>query len=111
MTQEEKILKENIMMRVRFIYGVKSLPRVFVPKLALLATLVAMAGFFISVPNVLHNMPSLFEVGNLIRFFVVAFLNTKIAIQVIGFGTLAVVFFLVRDVTRALREVHVFQTA
>ena len=110
MTQEELILKQQIMMRVRFVYGVKSLPRVFIPKLALLASLVAVAGFFVSVPNVLHNMPNLFEVENFARFFVTAFLNTKIAIQAISLGTVAVMFLMVRDLTRTLRETRVFQT-
>ncbi len=103
MTKEELILKEQIMMRVRFIYGVKSLPRVFIPKLALLASLVAVAGFFVSVPNVLHNMPSLFEIGNFTRFVVTAFLNTKLAIQVMSIVSFAVTVFMVRDITKVFR--------
>ena len=103
MTKEEQILKNEIMMRVRFVYGVKSLPRVFVPKLALLASLVAVAGFFASMPHVLRNMPSLFEVGNFTRFVVSAFLNTKLAIQIIGLGSLAVSVFMVRDIAKVFR--------
>ena len=103
MTKEELILKEQIMMRVRFIYGVRALPRVFVPKLAVLASLVAVAGFFVSVPNVLHNMPSLFEIGNFTRFVVSAFLNTKLAIQIVSLGSLAVTLFMLRDIAKVFR--------
>jgi len=103
MTKEESILREQIMMRVRFVYGVRALPRVFMPKLAILASLVAVAGFFVSFPNVLHNMPSLFEIGDFSRFIVAAFLNTKLAIQVVSLGSFAVAIFIVRDITKVFR--------
>ena len=74
MTKEESILREQIMMRVRFVYGVRALPRVFMPKLAILASLVAVAGFFVSFPNVLHNMPSLFANSDFIRIIVAGIL-------------------------------------
>src|SRR3989344_5633938 len=103
MTKEESILKDQIMMRVRFVYGVKSLPRVFIPKLAVLASLVAIAGFFVSVPNVIHNMPSLFEIGDFVRFLTAAFINTKLAIQLMSLGSFAVAVFMVRDITKVFR--------
>jgi hypothetical protein len=103
MTKEESILKDQIMMRVRFVYGVKSLPRVFIPKLALLASLVAIAGFFVSVPNVLQNMPSLFEIQSFANFFMAAFLNTKITIQAVSLGTLLIVALMVRDIAKVFR--------
>ena len=103
MTKEELALKQQIMMRVRFVYGVKSLPRVFIPKLAVLASLLAVAGFFVSVPNVLQNMPSLFEIGDFVRFIIAAFLNTKLAIQLMSLGSFAVAVFMVRDITKVFR--------
>ncbi|MBI2475669.1 MAG: hypothetical protein HYV67_00300 [Candidatus Taylorbacteria bacterium] len=103
MNRQEIILKENIMRRVRFIYGVKSLPRVFVPKIALLASLVAAAGFFVSVPNVLRNMPSFLELPKVLRFLTAAFLNTRFAIQAIAIGTLIVLFYMARDVIKTFR--------
>ncbi|MDO8483155.1 MAG: hypothetical protein Q7S86_05055 [bacterium] len=104
MTKEESILKDQIMMRVRFVYGVKSLPRVFIPKLAVLASLVAVAGFFVSVPNVLQNMPSLFEIQSFANFFMAAFLNTKLSIQVVSLGTLIIIGLMVRDMMKVFRS-------
>ncbi|GEM_PF-723399 len=103
MNRQEQILKEDIMWRVRFIYGVKSLPRVFVPKIALLASLVAVAGFFVSVPNVLRNMPNFVELPKFFQFVVAAFLNTKFAIQAIAIGTLIVLFYILRDIVKTFR--------
>lgn len=103
MTKEELILKKNIMMRVRFIYGIKSLPRIFVPKIALLATLVAVAGFFVSMPHVLKNTPSFFEIQNFTHFFVAAFLNTKFTIQVVLLGTLVILGLMVHDIMKVFR--------
>lgn len=103
MTKEEQILKNEIMMRVRFVYGVRSLPRVFIPKLALLASLVAVAGFFVSMPHVFANMPSLFDIQNFSQFFVTAFLNTKLTIQLVSFGTLIILGLMVRDIMRVFR--------
>ncbi|KKU68142.1 MAG: hypothetical protein UX89_C0007G0038 [Parcubacteria group bacterium GW2011_GWA2_47_16] len=103
MTKEESILKDQIMMRVRFVYGVKSLPRVFIPKLAVLASLVAIAGFFVSVPNVIHNMPSLFEIGDFVRFLTAAFINTKFYIQAVSLGTIIIAGLMLRDIMKVFR--------
>ncbi|MDO8590954.1 MAG: hypothetical protein Q7R65_03170 [bacterium] len=100
MTNQEKIMKEDIMRRVLFIYGLKSLPRVFVPKIALLASLLAAAGFFVSLPNVLRNMPSFLELPKFFEFLTAAFLNTGFAIQIIALGTLVVFFYMVRDIVK-----------
>src|SRR3989338_5616030 len=100
MTKEEQILKNEIMMRVRFVYGVRALPRVFVPKLALLASLVAVAGFFVSMPHVLRNMPSLFEIGKFMEFIAAAFLNTNLIVQAVMLGTLVLLGLMVRDIAK-----------
>jgi hypothetical protein len=105
MTNQEQILKNQIMMRVRFIYGVKSLSRVFVPKLALLASLVAIAGFFVSFPNVFRNMPSLLEITRFADFAMSAFVHTKLFVQAVSLGTLVLVAYMVRDI------IQFFQTS
>ncbi|MSU55327.1 MAG: hypothetical protein EXS46_02185 [Candidatus Taylorbacteria bacterium] len=102
MNYEDLVLKNKIMMRVRFIYGLKSLPRVFVPKLAVLMSLVAVSSFFVSMPHVLQNMPSLFEIQNFTYFIVSALLNTKLAIQIAFLGTLTVVGFMLRDIKNVI---------
>lgn len=104
MTQEELILKKNIMMRVRFIYGVKSLSRVFVPKIALLATLVAVAGFFVSFPNVLRNMPNFLEVTKFTEFTITAFFHTKLVTQTVFIGVLVLLGYIVRDIIQVFQS-------
>lgn len=96
-------LKSDIMKRVLFIYGVKRLPAVFLPKFAILSTLVAVTGFFVSLPNVFRNMPSLFETQKFVQFLTSAFLNTRFAVQAFAVLSLVVLFYLARDVFQTLR--------
>ncbi|MEK7575099.1 MAG: hypothetical protein AAB511_02625 [Patescibacteria group bacterium] len=103
MNIQEQILKDDIMKRVRFVYGMKALPRVFLPKLAVLSSLVAVAGFFVSMPNVLKNMPSLLEIPSFFGFFTAAFLNTSTTIQLLSLGTIAVLFYMVRDIVNTVQ--------
>lgn len=97
------MLKDDIMRRVRFVYGMKRLPAVFVPKIAVLASLVAVASFFVSMPNVLGNMPSLLEMPQFFAFITSAFMNTSPTIQAISVGVLAVVVYMVRDIVKTFR--------
>lgn len=103
MTQEELILKENVMKRVRFIYMAKRVATPLVAKFAVLTGLVSFASLFVSMPHVLQNMPSLFEVERVTRFFTAAFLNTKLAIQVIALGTIVVTCYMLRDISLVFR--------
>ncbi len=102
MTKQEQILKDNIMRRVMFIYGVKRLPSVFLPKLAILSTLVAFTGFFVSVPNVFRNMPNILDVQKFFAFSTSAFLNTRLTIQIISLGALVMFFYMLRDLFKVL---------
>jgi len=92
------------MKRVRFIYSMKRAVNLVTPKIAVLAVFVVVASFFVSVPNVIRNMPNFFEIGRLFEFSVSAFLNTKFAIQAISVGTLMMVFYIARDIFKAFRE-------
>jgi|SRR3989344_3167596 len=102
MNSQEIILKDNIMQRVRFIYCLKNLPRVFMPKFAVLASLVATIGFFVSVPNVLRNMPSFLETPKLLEFLTSAFLNTKFVTQAIALSAIIMLFYIIRDIVKTL---------
>lgn len=97
-------------MRVRFIYGVKALPGVFIPKLALLASMVAVTGFFVSMPNVLSNMPNILDIGNFMNFLMSAFVNTKLAVQMACMVATVVSLFMLRDVVKTFRETRAFST-
>lgn len=105
MNIQEQMLKDDIMKRVRFIYGMKALPRVFLPKLAVLTSLVAVAGFFVSVPNVIKNMPSLLETSKFVEFVSAAFLNTGFVTQAVAVGAIVVLFYMLRDIVNTLRGV------
>jgi len=91
------------MARVRFIYGVKNFSRVFVPKLALLASLVAVAGFFVSFPNVFHNMPSFFEMTKFANFTLSAFLHTQLFVQAVFVGTIILFGYIIRDIVQVFQ--------
>lgn len=103
MNTQEQVLKNNIMMRVRFVYGMKALPRVFLPKIALLSAMLATGGFFVSLPNVLKNMPSLLEMPKFLTFASSAFLNTRFAVQIVAVGSIIVLFYMLRDIVNTLR--------
>lgn len=104
MTKEEFVLKEMIMTRVRFIHAWKSVTASLAVKFALFAALIVAASFFVSVPHILKNMPSLFEIKGFAQFFVAAFLNTKLATQAITLGGLVVFFYMLRDIARVFRS-------
>ena len=103
MNYDDTVLKESIMRRVRFVYAVKNNALPFALKFAVFASLVAAGSFFVSVPHVIRNMPSLFEVKSFAAFFVAAFLNTKMVIQAISVATLALLFFMLRDIRKTFR--------
>lgn len=111
MTYEEMILKENIMRRVRFIWGFKRLGTVLTAKFALFAALVAGASFFVSVPNVLRNMPSFTQIGDFSQFVASAFLNTKVFVQLASLAAITLLYFMARDIVRAFRDSRVLAHA
>ena len=111
MEYENLVLKESIMSRVRFIYRMKSVATPLVAKFAVFASLVAIAGFSVSLPNVLRNMPSLLDIGNFAHFFVAAFINTKFVVQAMSLGTCAVLFFMARDIFKVFTDSKVLKTA
>lgn len=96
----DNILIQEIMWRVRFIYGVKSLPRVLMPKVALLAVLFALMSVFVSMPHVIANMPSFFDVEQFFRFVTAAFVNTKLVIQGALLAGIILFGVMLRDITR-----------
>ncbi|MES2087571.1 MAG: hypothetical protein V4467_01110 [Patescibacteria group bacterium] len=100
MTKQEEFLKQQIMQRVLFVYGLKRLPAIFLPKVAIFSTLLALCGFFVSVPNVLKNMPSLLETQKFLQFMTSAFLNTRLIIQIVAVAVVIVLFYMVKDLVK-----------
>ena len=103
MNYEDMVLRENIMRRVRFIYSVKNNALAFVAKFAVLVFFIVAGSFLVSVPNIINNMPSIFEIGNFVNFFMLAFLKTGLIIQAISLGTIAAIFYIVRDIVKTFR--------
>jgi hypothetical protein len=103
MNIQDKNLKSDVMKRVLFIYGVKRLPSVFLPKFAILASIFALTGFSVSLPNVIKNMPSLFETQKFVEFMMSAFLNTRFVVQAFTLVSLVVLFYMARDLVKTLR--------
>lgn len=99
---QDNFLKQQVMQRVLFIYGLKRLPAVFLPKLAIFSTLVAVSSFFVSMPNVLKNMPSFLETQKFFQFAASAFLNTRFTIQLVSLAVLVVLFLMARDLIKTL---------
>ncbi len=108
MTYEDLILKEAIMRRVRFIHALKTLAVPLATKLSAAAALAMFAAFFVSLPDVVHNMPSVFEVSHFAKFALTAFLKTRIVIQVASLAMFALVFGMTADIVRVFREPGVF---
>lgn len=81
MTLEKKMednkLSGKIMKKVRAIFLLR---RLALPSFVFLASVVVIV-FTVSVSNVLANMPDLFNVQAVIRFFVTAFAHTDIVIK------------------------------
>ncbi len=98
------------MRRVRFIHALKSAGTPLIAKFAVFAGLLALAGFFVSFPHVVKNMPSFFEMEQFFRFVLVAFLNTKMAIQAITLGTLILLLLMMRDVVNVFRGTLAWKT-
>lgn len=94
------------MQRVRFIYNAKAVGHLLLAKAAILASLLAISGFFVSIPNVLKNMPSLFDISNVALFSLSAFENTDFMIQIISIGTVVVIFYIFRDIVKTFRGVR-----
>lgn len=91
------------MRRVRFIYAIRKLAKVLALRFGLLSVFVAAASFWVSVPHILSNMPSFFELSKLFQFSVNAFLNTNLVIQLFTSASVLVLFYLVRDTVKILR--------
>lgn len=101
-TREE--LKNRIMRRVYIAHAVRYVfrPRVFQLSLIALSTLSLFA--FVSISNVVENMPNTF--GEQLGFLATAAANTEIGVQfVLGLMLLATTLF-VRDVIRLSRMSH-----
>lgn len=99
------------MQRVRFIYWSKRLYHSVTLKIFLLGMFMASATVYISLPNVLRNMPSLADISASWRFFTTAFANTQVTVQLLSVLAFAVLVWLASDIVRSLRRASELSTS
>jgi len=75
-------MREYVMRRVYALFLIRSLLSPASRVLALGVSLLLIT-LSVSVPNVIHNMPSFLNIADVSRFFVYAFLNTQVVVQVL----------------------------
>lgn len=101
--EREQLLKKRIMRRVYFTYAVRRILNPLTVKAVLGVVLFGVAASFISIRNVIMNMPDPLDVGGMYSFAVFAFRNTETTVQLLTLLGLIAVFLSVRDMLRNLR--------
>ncbi len=90
------IMKKRILFGVYVIYLVRKVKTPFIAESFALAALIAVLFSVVSVPHVIANMTAS---GNLCRYFVMAFFNTRFIVQFVVVSTAIAVLFFVRNFT------------
>ncbi|MEK7477943.1 MAG: hypothetical protein AAB645_01060 [Patescibacteria group bacterium] len=76
------ILKEEIMIRIRFIYLIRQAANSVLVKLAVIASLLGLVSLWVSVKNIYHNAPALSDLTGFLGYSTNAFLHTGLAVKV-----------------------------
>lgn len=99
MTNDE--LKKKIMRRVYTIYVLRKVFNPLMYRLYLLVALLGGVASFVSISNVVANMPR-YGISNLYDFSMYAFLHTEVTVQVLTLGAGAVLLWFILDLTRKI---------
>ncbi|HEY4475413.1 MAG TPA: hypothetical protein VJB92_01690 [Candidatus Paceibacterota bacterium] len=91
-------LKNNIMRRVYMIFVFRKITSPFSLKLFMLGALFIVGNLLVSVKDVLRNMPSWKQADGLYDFYVGAFLQTELAVQIVLFGIGVLFVLLFKDI-------------
>lgn len=96
----EKGLRSRVMRQVLLVHRVRQVVTPLTVKAAFLFALGLVGSAFVSVQNVIANMPAVYEVRQVSDFVLSAFLNTEFIVQalLIAAGLFAV--FMLRDIVR-----------
>ncbi|MEK7080103.1 MAG: hypothetical protein AAB883_00125 [Patescibacteria group bacterium] len=99
----ESLIHKNVMRRVRTIHALR--PFASTTALSVVLFLVAVWGIGreVWVARVVENMPSLADIGAVLRFVIAAFANTDIIVQSLSVLALAAFLWLIADGVRNLR--------
>lgn len=96
-------VKREVMRRVYVVFFLRKVVKPFMVKMGSVAALVLAATAFVSVQNVLGNMPSPAEFAAFGKFMLSAFLNTQLIVQAITLALAVLAVFAIRDLTRVSR--------
>ena len=101
-TQTRSRVSSVVMRRVRLIHALS--PLMTAGSFAALLLLLALYGIGreVWVAHVLANMPPLFQIGDVARFAVAAFVNTRFVVQVLSVVALGAFIWVMRDLVRLL---------
>lgn len=110
---ETKISQLNmqVMRRVKFIYWTKRVYHSVTLKLFLLGMTVVATTLYVSLPDIILNMPSLADIQSMWKFVFSAFANTGMKVQLLSLLSLSILFWLGRDIVRNIRESEDFATS
>jgi len=93
-------LKKRIMRRVYTTFLIRKILSPLAVKMYVLAAFVGFSVQFVSVGNVVANMPRLTDLSALYNFSTSAFLNTEFAMQILSAGVLVAIFLLLKDIVK-----------
>ena len=96
-------LKNRIILGIYAMYLARKLKSPFVPESLVLVILGGIISFSISVPSVLSNM---FSAGDFYQYFVVAFSNTELMVQMLLVLALIPAIFFIKDIATLAQTVR-----
>ncbi len=97
-------LNIHVMRRVRFIYWSKRVYHSATLKIFLLGMCTVSATLYVSLPDVILNMPSLTDLQAFSKFVFSALLNTRSRVQLIAILAISIVLWLCKDIIQNIRE-------
>lgn len=96
-------VRREVMRRVYVVFFLRKVVKPFLVKMGSVAAIALVATAFVSVQNVLGNMPSPAQFVAFGKFILSAFLNTELAVQALSLALATLALFAVRDLARISR--------
>lgn len=100
MNQLDLQLKNQVMRRVYFVYIVKKILRPLVAKSAAFAALAIVLMIYVSVRDVIINMPHAIDVLSVYKFLVAAFAHTTTSVQLVFIAMFSISLFIISDIAK-----------
>ncbi len=104
MVQKISQLNMQVMRRVHFIYWTKRVYHSATLKIFLLGMCTVSTTLYVSLPDVILNMPSLTDAQAFLKFVFSALLNTRSRVQLIAILAISIVLWLCKDIVQNIRE-------